>query len=53
MFSGKTSELMRLVKRFSIAERECLVLNFSADNRYSTEAVISTHDHQHFKALKV
>lgn len=43
-FSGKTSELMRLVKRFTIAERECLVLNYAADNRYSDQSVISTHD---------
>ena len=44
MFSGKTSELMRLVKRFIVAERECLVLNYSKDNRYGAEGQISTHD---------
>lgn len=36
-FSGKTSELMRLVKRFTISERKCVVLNYANDNRYSEE----------------
>jgi thymidine kinase len=44
MFSGKSSELMRLVKRFTIAERECLVLNYAMDNRFGNEGQISTHD---------
>lgn len=44
MFSGKSSELMRLVKRFTIADRNCLVLNYAADNRYSSEGKVSTHD---------
>ncbi|KAM3145845.1 hypothetical protein pb186bvf_002140 [Paramecium bursaria] len=53
MFSGKTSELMRLVKRFTIAERKVLVLNYANDCRYSDESVISTHDKTHFKAIKI
>ena len=44
MFSGKSSELMRKVKRYTIAQKKCLVVNYSKDNRYSTESVIATHD---------
>ena len=44
MFSGKSSELMRKVKRYTIAQKKCLVVNYSQDNRYSTENVIATHD---------
>ncbi|CAD8045065.1 unnamed protein product [Paramecium primaurelia] len=53
MFSGKTSELMRLVKRFTISERKCVVLNYANDNRYSEEQCISSHDKQYLKAIKV
>ncbi|CAD8179568.1 unnamed protein product [Paramecium octaurelia] len=53
MFSGKTSELMRLVKRFTISERKCVVLNYANDNRYSGEQCISSHDKQFLKAIKV
>ena len=35
---------MRLVKRFTIAERKVLVLNYANDCRYSDESVITTHD---------
>lgn len=44
MFSGKTSELMRLVKRYKISKKKCLVINYNEDNRYSTDNVITTHD---------
>ncbi|CAD8079826.1 unnamed protein product [Paramecium primaurelia] len=53
MFSGKTSELMRLVKRFTISERKCVVLNYANDNRYSDDQCISSHDKQYLKAIKV
>ncbi|CAD8124330.1 unnamed protein product [Paramecium sonneborni] len=53
MFSGKTSELMRLVKRFTISERKCIVLNYANDNRYSEDQCISSHDKEYLKAIKV
>ena len=43
MFSGKTTELIRIVKRFSIAKRKCLLIKYSKDDRYSVHGV-STHD---------
>ena len=44
MFSGKSTELMRKVKRYTIAQKKCLVVNYAKDNRYSKEDVIATHD---------
>lgn len=43
MFSGKTTELLRRIKRFSIARRRCLVIKYAKDTRYSEDGV-STHD---------
>jgi thymidine kinase len=42
MFSGKTSELIRLIKRAEIAKKRCLVLKYSKDLRYSNKVI--THD---------
>ena len=53
MFSGKTSELMRRIKRHRLAQKECLVINFSGDQRYSTEPAITSHDQISIPALKV
>jgi thymidine kinase len=44
MFSGKSSEMMRKVRRYQHARKSCLVVNFLRDNRYSFEDVASTHD---------
>lgn len=44
MFSGKSSELQRMVRRYEIGKKSCLVINYAADNRYSNEDVVSTHD---------
>lgn len=44
MFSGKSTELQRKVKRFNFAHKRCIVLNWANDNRYSNEEFASTHD---------
>jgi thymidine kinase len=44
MFSGKSSELLRKVRRFEIARKKCLVINYTNDTRYSNEDVMATHD---------
>lgn len=44
MFSGKSSELQRVVRRYEISKKNCLVVNFALDSRYSAEDVVSTHD---------
>jgi hypothetical protein len=35
MFSGKSSELLRRIQRFTIAQKKCLVIKYVADTRYS------------------
>ncbi|KAJ3614747.1 hypothetical protein NHX12_018317 [Muraenolepis orangiensis] len=43
MFSGKSTELMRRVRRFQIAQYKCLVIKYSKDTRYSDNDM-ATHD---------
>ena len=43
MFAGKSTELLRRVKRFEISGKKTLSIKYSADNRYAKDA-ISTHD---------
>ena len=51
MFSGKTTELIRRIRRHSLAKQKCLVIKYAADNRYSDEE-LSTHDLSKIPALK-
>lgn len=44
MFSGKTTELMRRIKRYEIAKKKCLVIKYGADSRYTDEDKAVTHD---------
>ena len=44
MFSGKSSELLRKIRRFEHANKRCLVVNYSHDNRYSQGEEMATHD---------
>lgn len=44
MFSGKSSELQRVVRRFEISKKKCLIINYALDSRYSEEDVVATHD---------
>ena len=53
MFSGKTSELMRRIRRHRLAQKHCLVINFSKDNRYTNKMMITSHDNISIPALKV
>lgn len=45
MFSGKTTELIRRIRRYTIAKKRCLQIKYKADTRYSEECA-STHDKQ-------
>ena len=49
MFSGKTTELFRRIKRYTIARQNCLVIKYIRDSRYSDNHA-STHDKEMFKA---
>ena len=43
MFSGKTTELMRRIRRYSIAKKKCTVIKYKADTRYDSDQAV-THD---------
>ncbi|BFZ03617.1 hypothetical protein BsWGS_06656 [Bradybaena similaris] len=50
MFSGKTTELMRRLKRYQIANYRCLVIKYAKDIRYDFTG-IATHDKQVLPAV--
>ncbi len=52
MFSGKTEELIRRVRRAVIARQQVQVFKPVVDNRFSTEQV-SSHDGVHWDAVAV
>lgn len=43
MFAGKSTELLRKVKRHEISGKRCLYIKYSEDSRYSQDS-IATHD---------
>ena len=43
MFSGKTSELIRLKNRATVAKKNCLVIKYNKDDRYDNDK-LATHD---------
>lgn len=44
MYSGKTSELLRRVRRHGHAKRKCVVIKFAGDQRYADSDTVATHD---------
>ncbi|AXN74887.1 thymidine kinase [Akhmeta virus] len=50
MFSGKSTELIRRVRRYQIAQYKCVIIKYSNDNRYGTG--LWTHDKNNFEALE-
>ncbi|KAA8595173.1 hypothetical protein FQN60_012308 [Etheostoma spectabile] len=50
MFSGKSTELMRRVRRFQIAQYNCLVIKYAKDIRYS-DTGMATHDRSTMEAV--
>jgi thymidine kinase len=53
MYSGKTTELRRLIRMHTVAERHCAVVKYSQDTRYvqEDEQLLSTHDSDTMPAL--
>ena len=51
MFSGKTSELVRRLKRYEVIGKNILVINSSKDTR-CLEHVLRTHDNMKFDCVK-
>lgn len=54
MFSGKSTELLRIYRRYrrTYADKEILIINHSLDERYGEE-VISTHDKNQLPSISV
>lgn len=50
MFSGKTTELIRRLKRYQFASFRCMLVRYAKDDRYSTSEV-ATHDKQSLPAI--
>ncbi|XP_013869453.1 thymidine kinase, cytosolic [Austrofundulus limnaeus] len=50
MFSGKSTELMRRVRRFQVAQYKCLVVKYAKDTRYS-DSGMATHDQNTMEAM--
>ena len=52
MFSGKTSELIRRLKRLKVIGKDVMIINSAKDTR-SPEEVLKTHDNVKFNCHKV
>lgn len=52
MFSGKTTELLRQYRRFTLAHRKCLLVKHASDTRFD-EMCITSHDGEKAHALAV
>lgn len=44
MFSGKSTELMRRIKKLQFADRKCIVYNYEASDSLSAPNFLQTHD---------
>jgi len=53
MFSGKTEELLRRVRRATIARKRVQVFKSHLDNRYAGLWAVSSHDRRTFEATPV
>lgn len=51
MFSGKTSEMIRRLKRYRVIGKKIVVINSQKDTR-SSEEVLRTHDNVTFRCIK-
>jgi len=53
MFSGKTEELIRRVRRAVIAKKQVQVFKHSLDDRFGEFERVSSHDGQHVAAMPI
>ena len=52
MFSGKSTEIIRLINRYKVLNKKILILNHALDNRYQ-ESSISTHSNISLKCTSI
>jgi thymidine kinase len=53
MFSGKTSELIKLYRKCAVINKKVLSINFNQDNRYSSDESIVSHNFDKIDCVKV
>lgn len=51
MFAGKTTELVRLVRRYSLAGMSTVMVKHSSENRYTNDSFVITHDGMQYGAV--
>lgn len=51
MFAGKSTELLRRIRRLEHAGRKCVVVKWSGDRRYGHEELLVTHDFHKREAI--
>lgn len=44
MFSGKSTELLRRIRRYTVANKKCIVIKYDKDTRYGSVDLLATHD---------
>ena len=49
MFSGKTTELQRMIKRHTFLGQSIVVVNHSSDTRYNEKGCVTSHDRISYK----
>ena len=52
MFSGKTTHLLDVEKKYKVCDVSCCVINYIGDQRYHN-TLLSTHDKQMTKSLNI
>lgn len=52
MFSGKSTELIRRVRKYQAAKRRTIVIKFAGDLRYDNVDSVATHDHAFLPAVQ-
>lgn len=52
MFSGKSTELFRKLRREKVASKRCLLIKYAGDNRYSVDKA-SSHDKYMMSAISL
>jgi len=54
MFSGKSSELIKLIRRYNIKKHKTIVVKFNLDNRYDNSlSNVVTHDQYTYPRAKM
>ncbi len=52
MFSGKSTELLRIIRRYNYKRKSTICVAFELDNRYTKAEFVKTHDLIEYPAIK-